>query len=199
MKIIVEDGSDIAIADASLVRVLVRAHVIRDRLLQDKSRTTRRNREIGKELGGVLCDAAIPSHTCLAPDLVSADPWRKASAECATAYAWTRDCSIGASNEKVWGLVQPCPIKFCAWIWPDLFCRRSLANGSWRWESTTAAPPGGLLFAASGSATARFKAGPSSIAGTEQACPNPTIPITDFVQDMPASTGRRWSHLPDQE
>jgi hypothetical protein len=37
MKIIVEDGSDAAIPDGSLVRVLVRAHVIRDRLLADKS------------------------------------------------------------------------------------------------------------------------------------------------------------------
>ena len=70
MKIIVEDGSDPATPDASLVRVLVRAHVIRDRLLADKSLTLD---EIAKS------EDMVPSYatrlfrlTLLAPDIVSA-------------------------------------------------------------------------------------------------------------------------------
>jgi site-specific DNA recombinase len=39
MKLIVEDGSDPITPDASLVRVLVRAHMIRDRIFADKSLT----------------------------------------------------------------------------------------------------------------------------------------------------------------
>jgi CRP-like cAMP-binding protein len=70
MKIIVENGSDTATPDASLVRVLVRAHVIRDRLLQDKSRPLD---EIAKSEGMV---ASYPRRlfrlTLLAPDIVSA-------------------------------------------------------------------------------------------------------------------------------
>ena len=70
MKIIVEDGSDPATPDASLVRVLVRAHVIRDRLLQDKSRTLD---EIAKSEGMVASYATrLFRLTLLAPDIVSA-------------------------------------------------------------------------------------------------------------------------------
>jgi hypothetical protein len=70
MKIIVEDGSDRATPDASLVRVLVRAHVIRDRLLQDKSRTLD---EIAKSEDMVHSYATrLFRLTLLAPDIVSA-------------------------------------------------------------------------------------------------------------------------------
>jgi DNA invertase Pin-like site-specific DNA recombinase len=70
MKIIVEDGSEPTSPDPSLVRVLVRAHVIRDQLLQDKSLTLD---EISKS------EDMVPSYatrllrlTLLAPDIVSA-------------------------------------------------------------------------------------------------------------------------------
>ena len=70
MKILIEDGSDSASPDTSLVRVLVRAHVIRDRFLADKSLTLD---EIAKSEG------IVPSYvtrlfrlTLLAPDIVSA-------------------------------------------------------------------------------------------------------------------------------
>jgi hypothetical protein len=70
MKILVENGSDPATPDASLVRVLVRAHVIRDRILADKSLTLE---EIAKSVD------IVPSYvtrlfrlTLLAPDIVSA-------------------------------------------------------------------------------------------------------------------------------
>ena len=70
MKIIVEDGSHPATPDPSLVRALVRAHVIRDRMLADKSLTLE---EIAKSEG------IVPSYatrlfrlTLLAPDIVSA-------------------------------------------------------------------------------------------------------------------------------
>ena len=70
MKILVENGSDPATPDASLVRVLVRAHVIRDRFLADKSLTLD---EIAKS------EDIVPSYvtrlfrlTLLAPDIVSA-------------------------------------------------------------------------------------------------------------------------------
>ena len=70
MKILVENGFDPATPDASLVRVLVRAHVIRDRILADKSLTLD---EIGKS------ENMVPSYatrlfrlTLLAPDIVSA-------------------------------------------------------------------------------------------------------------------------------
>jgi site-specific DNA recombinase len=70
MKIIVENGSGPATPDASLVRVLVRAHVIRDRILADKSLTLE---EIAK------AEDMVPSYatrlfrlTLLAPDIVSA-------------------------------------------------------------------------------------------------------------------------------
>ena len=70
MKIVVEDGSDPATPDASLVRVLVRAHVIRDRLLQDKSRTLD---EIAKSEVMVASYATrLFRLTLLAPDIVSA-------------------------------------------------------------------------------------------------------------------------------
>ena len=39
MRIIVEDGSDTVIPDTSLVRLLVRAHAIRERLINDRSLT----------------------------------------------------------------------------------------------------------------------------------------------------------------
>src|ERR1019366_6889849 len=70
MKILVENGSDSASPDASLVRVLVRAHMIRDRFLGDKSLTFD---EIAKS------ECIVPSYvtrlfrlTLLAPDIVSA-------------------------------------------------------------------------------------------------------------------------------
>jgi len=70
MKIVVKDGSDPAIPDSSLVRVLIRAHVIRNRLLADRSLTLD---EIAKS------EDMVPSYatrlfrlTILAPDIVSA-------------------------------------------------------------------------------------------------------------------------------
>ena len=70
MKILIENGSDSATPDASLVRVLVRAHMIRDRFLADKSLTLD---EIAKSVD------IVPSYvtrlfrlTLLAPDIVSA-------------------------------------------------------------------------------------------------------------------------------
>ena len=70
MKILVENGSDSATPDARLVRVLVRAHVIRNRILADKSLTLD---EIAKS------EDMVPSYatwlfrlTLLAPDIVSA-------------------------------------------------------------------------------------------------------------------------------
>ena len=70
MKILVENGSDSASPDASLVRVLVRAHMIRDRFLADKNFTLD---EIAKS------ERIVPSYVTrlfrlalLAPDIVSA-------------------------------------------------------------------------------------------------------------------------------
>jgi site-specific DNA recombinase len=70
MRIVVEDGSDPAIPDSGLVRILVRAHAIRNRLLADKSLTLD---EIAKS------EDMVPSYatrlfrlTLLAPDIVSA-------------------------------------------------------------------------------------------------------------------------------
>jgi site-specific DNA recombinase len=70
MKIIADDGSDPAIADTGLVRLLIRAGIIRDRLLADRSMTLE---EIAKGEG------VVPSYatrlfrlTLLAPDIVSA-------------------------------------------------------------------------------------------------------------------------------
>ena len=70
MKIIVEDGSDPATPNASLVRVLVRAYVIRDQLFQDKSQTLD---EIAQSEGMVASYATrLFRLTLLAPDIVSA-------------------------------------------------------------------------------------------------------------------------------
>ena len=70
MKILIENGSDSASPDVSLVRVLVRAHMIRNRFLADKSLTLD---EIAKSVD------IVPSYvtrlfrlTLLAPDIVSA-------------------------------------------------------------------------------------------------------------------------------
>jgi DNA invertase Pin-like site-specific DNA recombinase len=70
MRIIVDDGSEPATPDASLVRLLVRAHAIRDQLLADRSLTFE---DIAKSEG------VVPSYatrlfrlTLLAPDIVSA-------------------------------------------------------------------------------------------------------------------------------
>jgi site-specific DNA recombinase len=70
MRIVVEDESDPAIPDPGLVRVLVRAHVVRDRLFADKSLTLD---DIAKS------EAMVPSYatrlfrlTLLTPDIVSA-------------------------------------------------------------------------------------------------------------------------------
>jgi site-specific DNA recombinase len=70
LKIVVEDGSDPAIPNTSLVRVIVRANVIRDRLLADKSLTLE---EIAKSEGMVASYATrLFRLTLLAPDIVSA-------------------------------------------------------------------------------------------------------------------------------
>jgi DNA invertase Pin-like site-specific DNA recombinase len=70
MKMIVEDGSYPATPDGSLVRVLVRAHVIRDRILADKGLALE---EVAKS------EDIVPSYatrlfrlTLMAPDIVSA-------------------------------------------------------------------------------------------------------------------------------
>ena len=70
MRIIVDDGSEPAIPDTGLVRLLVRANAIRDRLLADRSVTLE---DIAKSEG------VVPSYatrlfrlTVLAPDIVSA-------------------------------------------------------------------------------------------------------------------------------
>ncbi len=70
MKIIVDDGSEHAVPDPSLVRLLVRAHVIREQLVADRSLTLE---EIAKS------ESIVPSYatrlfrlTLLAPDIVSA-------------------------------------------------------------------------------------------------------------------------------
>jgi hypothetical protein len=70
MRIVVEDGLDPAMPDPSLVRVLVRAFAIKDRLLGDKTLTLE---EIAKS------ERMVPSYatrlfrlTLLAPDIVSA-------------------------------------------------------------------------------------------------------------------------------
>jgi site-specific DNA recombinase len=69
MRIIVDDGSEPAAADRSLVRLLVRANAIRDQLLADRSLTFE---DIAKSEG------VVPSYvtrlfrlTILAPDIVS--------------------------------------------------------------------------------------------------------------------------------
>jgi hypothetical protein len=70
MRIVVGDGSEPAIPDTGLVRLLVRANSIRDQLLADRSRTFE---DIAKAAG------VVPSYTTrlfrltmLAPDIVSA-------------------------------------------------------------------------------------------------------------------------------
>jgi len=70
MRIVVSDGSEPAIPDTGLVRLLVRANAIRDQLLADRSRTFE---DIAKSEG------VVPSYatrlfrlTLLAPDIVSA-------------------------------------------------------------------------------------------------------------------------------
>ncbi len=70
MRIVVEDASDPANPDPGLVRVLVRAHVVRDRLLADKSLTLD---DIAKSEGMVPSYATrLFRLTLLAPDIVSA-------------------------------------------------------------------------------------------------------------------------------
>lgn len=70
MRMVVDDGSDPPIPDTSLVRLLVRAHVIRERLINDRSLTLE---EIAKS------ENVVPSYatrlyrlTLLAPDIVGA-------------------------------------------------------------------------------------------------------------------------------
>lgn len=70
MKIIVDDGSGPAVPDTSLVRLLVRAYAIRERLVADRSLTLE---EIAK------AESIVPSYatrlfrlTSLAPDIVNA-------------------------------------------------------------------------------------------------------------------------------
>jgi DNA invertase Pin-like site-specific DNA recombinase len=70
MRIIVRDGSDPAIPDTSLVRLLVRAHAIRQRLIADRSLTLD---EISKSEGVVPSYATrLYRLTLLAPDIVTA-------------------------------------------------------------------------------------------------------------------------------
>jgi site-specific DNA recombinase len=70
MKIIVDDGSEPAVPDASLVRVLVRAQIVRQRLLDDRSLTLE---EIAKAEGMVPSYATrLYRLTLLAPDIVGA-------------------------------------------------------------------------------------------------------------------------------
>ena len=70
MRIIIGDGSELATPDTGLVRLLVRANAIRDKLLADRSLTFE---DIAKSEG------VVPSYatrlfrlTLLAPDIVSA-------------------------------------------------------------------------------------------------------------------------------
>ncbi len=70
MRLVVEDGSDSASPDASLLRILVRAYAIRDRVLQDRSLTLA---DIAKSERMVASYATrLFRLTLLAPDLVSA-------------------------------------------------------------------------------------------------------------------------------
>jgi len=70
MRLIVEDGSDPATPNPALLRVLVRGHVIRNRLLADRSLTLE---EIAKSEGMVPSYATrLFRLTLLAPDIVSA-------------------------------------------------------------------------------------------------------------------------------
>ncbi len=70
MRIIVADGSEPATADPGLVRLLVRAHAIRDQLLADRSLTFE---DIAKSEGVVSSYATrLFRLTILAPDIVSA-------------------------------------------------------------------------------------------------------------------------------
>ena len=70
MRIVLEDGSDSAAPDPSLLRLLIRANAIRDLLLADRSQTLE---EIAKE------EKIVPSYatrlfrlTLLAPNIVGA-------------------------------------------------------------------------------------------------------------------------------
>jgi site-specific DNA recombinase len=70
MKIIVRDGSDPILPDTSLVRLLVRAHVIRQHLIADRSLTLD---EIAKSEGVVPSYATrLYRLTLLSPDIVDA-------------------------------------------------------------------------------------------------------------------------------
>jgi site-specific DNA recombinase len=70
MRIIVDDGSEPATPDTGLVRLLVRAKAIRDRLLADRSLTFE---DIAKSEGVVASYATrLFRLTVLAPDIVSA-------------------------------------------------------------------------------------------------------------------------------
>ncbi len=69
MKILIENGSDSASPDASLVRVLVRAHMIRDRFLADKGLTFD---EIAKSEGIVPSYVTRLFRLTLLADIVSA-------------------------------------------------------------------------------------------------------------------------------
>jgi lambda repressor-like predicted transcriptional regulator len=70
MRMVVEDGSAPATVDGTLVRLLVRAHAIRARLLQDPGLTLR---EIAAEEGVVSSYVSrIIRLSFLAPDMVTA-------------------------------------------------------------------------------------------------------------------------------
>ena len=70
MRIVLEDGSDFAAPDPSLLRLLIRANAIRDRLLADRSLTLE---EIAKEEKMVASYATrLFRLTLLAPNIVGA-------------------------------------------------------------------------------------------------------------------------------
>jgi len=70
VRIILDDGADPAVPDTSLVRLLGRAHVIRERLINDRSLTLE---EIAKSEGVVPSYATrLYRLTLLAPDIVGA-------------------------------------------------------------------------------------------------------------------------------
>ncbi|MGA8688769.1 MAG: hypothetical protein WB662_02370 [Methyloceanibacter sp.] len=70
MRMVVDDGSAPATVDCTLVRLLVRAHAIRARLLQDPSLTLR---EIAAEEGVVSSYVSrLIRLSFLAPDIVTA-------------------------------------------------------------------------------------------------------------------------------
>jgi len=70
MRLVVDDGSEQPLPDPALIRLLIRAHRIRDQLLHDRSLTLE---EIAKSHGFVPSYATrLFRLTLLAPDIVAA-------------------------------------------------------------------------------------------------------------------------------